>query len=187
MHSLVRKRKTSRRSSWAQRRAQGWSEMAWRYGDRRLSFRPERRKEEERGSWVASAYLYGHCGRRCSWRSRMAAGTWLSSARWHSPVRPVAKTKTSIPSSCLSPVKRHGLVLGCCLSWAWTAAGLVVDRGAGLHHGLLVGYTARYVQVILFSLFCFSFIVFYFVNLNTVLNLICFQNFLAGFLLCQFN
>jgi hypothetical protein len=34
----------------------------------------------------------------------------------------------------------------------------MVDGGAGLHHGLLLGYTARYVQVspILFS-FLFSF------------------------------
>jgi hypothetical protein len=54
-----------------------------------------------------------------------------------------------------------------CESVCWAAlvlvVGLVVDCGAGLHHGLLVGYTARYVQVIpflSFLFFCFSFSVF---------------------------
>ena len=56
--------------------------------------------------------------------------------------------------------------------------------------GLLVGSAeqVRSGKVFLSPfLFFFFFLVLQFHLLNSVLNLICFQNFLAGFLLCQFN
>jgi hypothetical protein len=44
-----------------------------------------------------------------------------SSSRCRAEARAEDEAKMTIPSSCLSEVKRYGLVLGYGLSWAWAA------------------------------------------------------------------